>query len=317
MKEKITACIIVKDEEDNLPICLHSIRNYCDQIVVVDTGSSDKTPVIATRYGAEVYFHQWQDDFSEARNFALSHARNPWILSVDADEYLEKFQIDEKLLNDKKVGGINLKIINFLDNDPKGPRSEHRYTRLFRNDPQIRFEGSIHEQIRESIEKKGLEIKESDLAIYHTGYINTSNEKRKRNRDMLEKETQKNKDDWNIFHLAESEFSLKNNEKAKELYDDIKDSTQLNIDQKDKVKVRLGQIALNDENYSEVESLLNFQANDTDMEGLRKFVLAASYLNKGAYEEAQNLYKSTEIKSSSLVDQNIVNKALQILEQIQ
>lgn len=317
MKNNFTACIIVKNEEDNLPVCLHSIRNYCDQIVVVDTGSSDRTPIIAARYGAEVYFHDWNDDFSEARNYALSYARNPWIITIDADEYIEKIQFDEDILNNEKIGGINVKIINFLDNDPNGPKSEHRYTRIFRNDRDIRFEGAIHEQIRESIERKGLEVSDSDLKIYHTGYINSSNEKRKRNRDLLEKETLKTKDDWNNFHLVESEFSLKNNQKAKELYSSILDSTELSQDQLDKTKVRLGQIELSSENFDEVESILDFKAVDPEMEGLRKFVLGASFLNDGKYLQAKEMYSSDEVKNSQLVDQNIVNKALQIIEQLE
>lgn len=317
MKNKLTACIIVKNEEDNLPICLSSIKNYCGQIVVVDTGSSDQTPIIASRFGAELYFKSWDENFSEARNFALDHARNPWILSIDADEYLENFRLDENILDNHCFGGINLKIINYLEADPRGPKSEHRYTRLFRNNPRIRFGGKIHEQIRESIEMSGYEIYDSDLNIFHTGYINTSNEKRRRNRDMLEKEAEENKDDWNTFHLAESEFSLKNNEKAKELYLNVLDSNELSLEQNDKTKIRLGQIELDLGNFEEAEKHLDFISQDTDLEGFRKFVLGAALLNEGKFADAKPLYFSDEIQNSNLIDINIVEKAKLILEQIE
>ncbi|MDC1068920.1 glycosyltransferase family 2 protein [Candidatus Kapabacteria bacterium] len=315
MNNYITACLIVKDEEKNLEKCLISIRHLCSQIVVVDTGSSDKTSTIASRYGCEIYFKKWNNDFAEARNFAISHARNDWILSIDADEYIKNFEIDKTILNNDNIGGINLNIINYLDDKVNGPISEHRYTRLFRNNQKIKFEGKIHEQIRLSIESLSLDIVDSDLIIYHTGYVNTSIEKRERNRDLLENAVKENNEDWNVYHLAESQFALKNNGEAKSLYSQILNSKELNIDQIEKAKIRLGQIALDEENYIEVESLLDFKASDKNLEGFRIFVLAAAQINNKKYREAKNLYFSKEITESNLVDKEIVNKAKSVLEQ--
>lgn len=75
MQHNITlgAAIIAKNEEANLPRCLRSVQNICNQIVVVDTGSADNTPTIAAKYGADVFFHKWRNDFSDARNFAIKH----------------------------------------------------------------------------------------------------------------------------------------------------------------------------------------------------------------------------------------------------
>jgi glycosyltransferase involved in cell wall biosynthesis len=75
MKKNINigAAIIVKNEANNIKRCLESIKNICKQIVIVDTGSDDTTPIIAANYGADIFFHKWQNDFSDARNFAIGH----------------------------------------------------------------------------------------------------------------------------------------------------------------------------------------------------------------------------------------------------
>ena len=80
--------MIVKDEEQFLGQCLESVKPIANQIVVVDTGSSDQTEAIAKSHGAEVHHFEWCDDFAAARNFALEHARGDWILILDADEIL-------------------------------------------------------------------------------------------------------------------------------------------------------------------------------------------------------------------------------------
>lgn len=315
-KEILSAALIVKDESEKLALCLSSIKNYCGQIVVVDTGSSDNTPQIASRFGAEVYFKKWTDDFSESRNFALSHCRYPWILSIDADEYLENLNIPLEHLANQKIGGFQTSIINFLSDDPNGEKSEHKYTRLFRNHKKIRFEGRIHEQISESIAKTGFDILQSSTKIYHTGYINTSHEKKQRNKDLLEKEISEIGDDWNKFNLAETEFSMKNKDKAKELYLEVINSNQLEEIQIDKVKIRLAQIALDYGEYSEIENLLDFESEDENLEGLKLFVLGASYLNSQKFEKAKEVYFSDKIEKSIMVNKNILAKAKEVLSKV-
>ena len=88
--------MIVKNEEKLLPQCLESVKDVVDEMVIVDTGSTDDTVAIAENYGARVYFHEWNNSFSEARNHAFEHARglNPdWFLIMDADEELERKDI--------------------------------------------------------------------------------------------------------------------------------------------------------------------------------------------------------------------------------
>ena len=89
MPASLSACLIVKNEAAHLPRCLASVRELVDEMVVVDTGSTDETPAIATAYGARVLAFAWRDDFSAARNFGLGQARGEWLLVLDADEALE------------------------------------------------------------------------------------------------------------------------------------------------------------------------------------------------------------------------------------
>ena len=84
----LSVCMIVKDEEETLPICLKSIKDIADEIIVVDTGSKDKTVEVAKSFGAKVYFFKWINDFSAARNESLKYATSDWLLVLDADEYL-------------------------------------------------------------------------------------------------------------------------------------------------------------------------------------------------------------------------------------
>lgn len=85
----LSACLIVKNEAETLARCLQSLQSVADEIVLVDTGSSDQTLVIAERFGAKIYNMLWPDHFGQVRNFALAQAQADWILSIDADEWLE------------------------------------------------------------------------------------------------------------------------------------------------------------------------------------------------------------------------------------
>ncbi|MFN3533586.1 MAG: glycosyltransferase family 2 protein, partial [Candidatus Brocadia sp.] len=89
----LSACMIVKNEEKFLPQCLQSIKDAVDEVIIVDTGSTDKTVEIAKSFGARVYHHPWKNSFSEARNHSLSYATGDWILQIDADEALEQTDI--------------------------------------------------------------------------------------------------------------------------------------------------------------------------------------------------------------------------------
>src|SRR3989338_10012371 len=126
----LSACMIVKNEEKFLAQCLQSIKNAVDEIIVVDTGSTDRTVEIAQSFGAKIYYHPWRNSFSEARNHSLSYATCDWILQIDADEALEQSDIPllHKLIQTDSYNAIYVAIYSELP----GGQSKHYYSRVFR-----------------------------------------------------------------------------------------------------------------------------------------------------------------------------------------
>jgi tetratricopeptide (TPR) repeat protein len=146
---KLSACLIVKNEEKHLEKCLTSIQPIVDEIVVVDTGSTDRTVEIAEKFGAKIGHFEWCDDFSAARNESLKLATGDWALWIDADEELdpESFtQIREGLMR-PQFAGYYFQIINFMEAEKEANTYLHTAIRLFRIVPGVWFTGRIHEQI--------------------------------------------------------------------------------------------------------------------------------------------------------------------------
>lgn len=183
----VTLCMIVKDEEENLPGCLESFGPVADQIVIVDTGSSDSSEAVARSYGAEVYHHPWNDDFSEARNWSLHYARGRTILWVDADDRLEA-GVAEKLRRELLAHEGKAVFLVVRSPEPGGNVLRAYQLRAFPNDPEIRFEGAIHEQVIWALERQNIPTVQLPLEILHTGYVDDEALKRKllRNKKILE-----------------------------------------------------------------------------------------------------------------------------------
>lgn len=202
--------MIVKNEAKNLPRCLDSVRGVVDEIVIVDTGSTDDTVAVAEKYGARILHFTWCDDFAAARNEAVGHARGSWILALDADETLarEARRKLRSLLTDDRYQAHLLNIRSPL----KGTRSQaaviNAWPRVFRNRPEIRYEGRVHEQISPSIARIGGTIAATDLVIDHLGYhqdFSDQRDKQARNLTLLEQELADHPDDpMTMFHYGEA-----------------------------------------------------------------------------------------------------------------
>ena len=160
--------MIVKDEEEFLPRCLDSIRDLVDEMIIVDTGSTDRTVEIAESYGATIYHHPWQGSFSEARNFGLQYATCDWILQMDADEELEREDIPviKKVLGSNLYNAVSVALLN---DSPEG-WSKHYFQRIFRRGKAY-YQGIVHNQLK----YEGKELR-TEIRIYHYGY-NLSEEK--------------------------------------------------------------------------------------------------------------------------------------------
>ena len=326
MMPTIGLAMIVKNGSANIAQALVSSKCFCSQLLVVDTGSDDETPLICKKIGAEVHFFEWTGSFSDARNHALRLMRSDWILILDSDETLdiESFKNDIELFNNETIGGIRVKINNVLKDKDSSTIYSHRYTRIFRNlrksdsDPSqnrtFSFTGRIHEQIAESIEKEGFTIVDSEIIINHYGYAEKNEDKIKRNKTMLEQEiAEKPNDDWLLFHLAETEFSGSNYEKAEEIYLSILNSKNLSTEQNEKSMLRLAQIALKIDNHDNVIKYTSFSSENADREGFRRFILGISLLINRDIASAAKEINSDECNRSLLVDKKQLEQTKELL----
>jgi glycosyltransferase involved in cell wall biosynthesis len=217
----ISLCLIVKNEERVLGDCLASATPYVDEVIVVDTGSTDRTVEIAKGHKARVFHFPWCDDFSAARNVSLGKATGDWLFWMDADDTLpqdcgERLR-DLALLAEDETAGFLMQV-----HIPPAP-GEHGFTvvdhvKLFRNRPEHRFEGRIHEQILESISRAGGRVHRSDLYVIHSGYdYSPEGQKKKRERDLLllEKDrAERPNHPFVWFNIGMTAFHLKDFEKA-------------------------------------------------------------------------------------------------------
>ena len=191
-KSTLSLCMIVKNEEQYLPKCLRSIEPAADEMIVVDTGSTDRTKEIAQAFGAKVYELEWPESFAEARNYSISKASGEWILVMDADEVLSSRDYD-KLARVVKGGKSAASAYSFItrnyidrpnvegwrENDGSYMVEEagigwfpSQKVRLFPNDSRIKFENPVHEFVEPSLIRSGINISSGNVVIHHYGKLN-------------------------------------------------------------------------------------------------------------------------------------------------
>jgi tetratricopeptide (TPR) repeat protein len=224
MGTRISLCMIVKNEAAALPRTLAAVRPWIDELVVVDTGSTDGTREIAREHGARVHEWAWRDDFAAARNESLRHATGDWILVLDADEVLAEGcgpvlrAACETAPPD--VAGFEIKIVCPREGDA-GLVRLNWFPRLFRNVPGARFEGVIHEQVVGSLVGHG-RIEKADVEVLHSGYTLSPEQmqaKALRNVALLERQLHDEPDyapGW--FQIAETYVLLGRLDEAIEAY---------------------------------------------------------------------------------------------------
>lgn len=249
----ISLCMITKNEEFFLADCLNSVKELVNEIVIIDTGSTDKTKEIASSFGAKIVDFEWCDDFSAARNESLKHATSDWILVLDADEVIAKNDLNKicNLINLSSAEGYILIQRNYFKSEKDlhygsfknievsgaGQANENfvyakedqylesRLTigwmptpivRLFKNKG-FSFSGVVHEDISESINGT---IVETDIPIHHFGKIDSKkwHEKWKLYEKLGEKKVQEEKDYHAYFELGRQYLEVKKFELAKKMF---------------------------------------------------------------------------------------------------
>lgn len=217
---KLSICMMVKNEEDNIRRCLDRLKPLADcglaELIIVDTGSTDKTVEIAKEYTNNIYYHEWNNNFSDMRNISISYAKGEWIFIIDADERLDDTDKIKILLEKDVAAKFNTVVIEVKNLYNKA--DEDRYNiipspRMFRNDGEFKYTGSVHNQ--PLYKQPTLSV---DVSLTHFGYISSDKElmERKyiRTSSLLRSELQK--DPENLYYLYQLAVSLEMHSEAKE-----------------------------------------------------------------------------------------------------
>ena len=225
---KISALWITKDEEENIEKSIKSVSEIADELVVVDTGSTDDTVEIAKGLGATVYDFEWINDFSAARNFALDHSTGEIFIFLDADEWFEPALVKND--RNKIIGALADNRIDSLQyefqsiDDSGRVINEVRLSRIFKRSEGLRYINKIHEKL---VRPDGSELKYAivpDMLIKHSGYAGEKQKvKAERNLRLLESITE-NTDELNAvekFYIMRENFFIGKMDKAFEYFNEL------------------------------------------------------------------------------------------------
>ncbi|MGQ9747557.1 MAG: tetratricopeptide repeat protein [Candidatus Caldatribacteriaceae bacterium] len=300
----LSLCMIVKNEEKNLPRTLTLAKEVVDEIIVVDTGSTDRTVEVARSFGAQVYFFKWCDDFSAARNESLKYASGDWILVMDADEEMkvEDLKKIKILLRITDCMAFDLLIKSYLS--PTERSAEIGYlTRVFRNHPAVRFRNRIHETVNASVQEIGGKISRLHyITVFHRGYEHIGKTFQKvndRNFKILLSEYQENPDDLRVVsYLGATYLGQGKVAEAKELFLQV-----FHRAKRENLKqflvfasLELAQINLSEGNTEEAVTLLQESMEEDPYFPDAYYWLGRVFYKTGHYEKSlENFQKSLEV----------------------
>jgi Flp pilus assembly protein TadD len=191
-RDGVSLCMIVKNEEENLPRCLRSAKPLVDEIIIVDTGSTDRSKEVARAFGARVFDHVWDHDFANARNGALRQASGDWILILDADEVIsaQDYERFRELLDpgsgppaaysiQTRNYTFQINTVGWRPNNGDYIREEagagwfpSEKVRLFPNDRRVHFSYAIHEVVEPSLRQASLPVRKAAIPVHHYGKLN-------------------------------------------------------------------------------------------------------------------------------------------------
>jgi tetratricopeptide (TPR) repeat protein/GT2 family glycosyltransferase len=210
-RPRVSLCMIVRNEEGNLPDCLRTAADLVDEVIVVDTGSTDGTREVAARLGARVFDFPWVDDFAAARNEGLRHATGDWIFWLDADDRLNEDNRRRLRTLFAGLGATNAAFLMKCLCPGPGGTTVVEHARLFRNHPDVRWRFRIHEQILPSVQRLGGSVHDTDVVIHHTGYQDPALHRRKleRNLRLLQlAQTEHPDEPWVLVELGQNYLAL-------------------------------------------------------------------------------------------------------------
>jgi glycosyltransferase involved in cell wall biosynthesis/ADP-heptose:LPS heptosyltransferase len=300
----LTVCLITRDEEQFLARALASVREVADQIVVMDTGSTDRTVEIAKEHGAEVHSFEWCDDFSAARNAALEKARGDWVLVLDADEELTS-QGRVALRSEMCAAPVMAYRLPIADAGREGEGC-HYVPRLFRNAPGLCFAGRIHEHAFGSVEARraqwGLDNRLGTARLLHHGYtaeVNKDRRKAERNLRLLERAVEESPGDANLVmnlglelvRSGNAETGMRRYLEAFQLLSARPDA-QVPLELREALLMQLSTHLLARKDHAEVVRVLSSPlARSGGLTASQHFVLGLAHLHLGQYREGAEAMK--------------------------
>ncbi|SKC84204.1 glycosyltransferase family 2 protein [Maledivibacter halophilus] len=279
----VSLCMIVKNEAKHLERCLSSVKDLVDEMIIVDTGSTDDTVEIAKSFDAKVFYYEWDNNFSNARNFSIQYASKDWILLMDGDDefYYEDHDEFIQLINTSIKDGHYFKTQSFVGNMPGNDIVSNLNLRLLRNNKKYKFVGAIHEQITcvdNKMDYKNFSTEE--IHIFHYGYLNdVVEEKNKRNRNIsiIEEELKKDpKNHFHLFNLGNEYFAMGNKEKALDFFSLVYGELDFNDGFASKLVIRrimcLDELGQYKRALNAIEEGLKIYPKFTDLELIRGWI---------------------------------------------
>ncbi len=316
----LSVCMIVKNEEAVIADCLNSVHSIADEIILVDTGSADKTKEIAHTFNAKIFSFEWVNDFSAARNEALKRATAEWILHIDADETLNSASLKEvqRIIDQSDADAFTVVVRNYHPAEDMVRYMDSKQIRLFRNRAQYRYQNSIHEQIALSIEESGGNIQDSSILLHHYGYRKHNTHKAQRNRILLEKSVQNDpKNAYLQFKLGETYKALQQNEAAKNCFLNALNSNGQGLSSEilEFVYLRLSQLELAANRYHESVQYARKSLLINPDNALSLYLISIGLLYTGRVKEAESFLTHLQsINSNKLVPETDIAPLVQICE---
>lgn len=295
----VSLCMIVKNEERYLGKCLESVKDLVDEMIIVDTGSTDKTVEIAKKMGASVYHYEWDNDFSKARNYSLSHAKMDWILLMDGDDAFCREDRDKyiTLVNSSKKDGHFFKTLSYVGDLPGKDVVMNLNLRLINNNKGYCFKGAIHEQIICNNQPTDYsKFSSEDIRVFHYGYllkVISEKNKRKRNIEIIQSELEKDPNNhFHIFNLGNEYFALGDIDKALVMFNKIYPTLKYNLGYSSKLVIRrimcLFELRLFDKALEAIDEGLKIYCEFTDLEYIRGLI----YFTSKKYTIAMDSFKN-------------------------
>lgn len=293
---KISLCMIVKNEEKYLERCLNSVRTLVDEIIIVDTGSSDKTIAIAKKFTSKIYNYDWNNDFAAARNFSFSKAKHEYIMWLDADDVFpqNQLQLFLKMKENLNENFIKIKYITKIDKDGNHKESIYRARIVKRG--KYHWEGKVHEVIPVNYSDSHLVWEE--IFILH----NPDEYKIKPLylKIFEEIENQEQFDDRMFYHYGRELMLNKNYDKAILIFLKIKKNSFYEI----KKNYYIGECFYYQQKYLEaINYLLKISVKNSDI----CCTIAKCYLKLKDYLQSIFWYQSALINNNFIINKNHCN----------